>query len=107
MKEVTPHWRQSSLNWEPRVHVNYSIEISDQARRELREVPSSYRRKILEKIENLGLDPRPRGTRKLSGVLRGYRIRQGPYRIFYSIDDESQLVRVRAVRLRKNAYRLS
>ena len=58
-----------------------------------------------EAIAALGQAPRPRGVKKLaeSGL---WRIRAGPYRIVYSIDDkESSVIVVRVVRRTENTYK--
>jgi mRNA interferase RelE/StbE len=85
--------------------VDYLIQLSGLAKEELQNIQFEYRQKILRKIESLQKDPRPRGTKKLSGKFLGYRIRQGPYRIFFSVDDDRLIVQVRSIRLRKDAYR--
>jgi len=54
--------------------------------KDLRKVPKSDLKKILSRIEKLGADPRPIGCEKLTGYEL-YRIRQGNYRIVYSIQD--------------------
>ena len=47
--------------------------------------------RILECLDALAEDPRPRGCEKLSGQER-YRVRRGVYRIIYEIQDEVLLV---------------
>ena len=53
----------------------------------------------------LGGNPRPFGCEKLSAHLDRYRVREGNYRIVYSIDDEKLLVDVVKVGHRKEVYR--
>ena len=62
------------------------------------------RQRIVRKIRQLAEDPRPPGSQKLSGRDR-YRIRQGPYRIVYSIEDDRLIVYVVKVGLRSDVYR--
>ena len=62
------------------------------------------RRRIIEKIGSLADDPRPEGSVKLSGHER-YRLRQGPYRILYSIRDDLLVVYVVRVAHRRHVYR--
>jgi mRNA interferase RelE/StbE len=52
----------------------------------------------------LAENPRPQGSQKLSGRDR-YRIRQGVYRIVYSIEDDRLVVVVIKVGHRKDVYR--
>lgn len=49
-------------------------------------------------------DPRPRGSQKLSGQER-YRVRQGRYRILYTIEGAVLIVQIIRIADRKNVYR--
>ena len=62
------------------------------------------RQRIVQRIRQLADDPRPAGSQKLSGRDR-YRIRQGPYRIVYAIEDDNLVVYVVKVGHRKDVYR--
>ena len=62
------------------------------------------RQRIVRKIRQLAEDPRPPGCQKLSGRNR-YRIRQGPYRIVYSVEDDRLIVYVVKVGHRSDVYR--
>ena len=62
------------------------------------------RQPILQEIRQLAEDPRPPGCQKLSGRDR-YRIRQGPYRIVYSIEDDRLIVYAVKVGHRSDVYR--
>jgi mRNA interferase RelE/StbE len=55
-------------------------------------------------IEHLADDPRAPGAEKLSGHEK-YRLRQGDYRIVYSIDDADSTVVVVKVGHRRDVYR--
>ena len=61
-------------------------------------------KRILNRIKMLEEDPRPPGREKLTGQER-YRLRQGRYRIVYSIQDDELTVWVVKVGHRKNIYR--
>ena len=62
------------------------------------------RARIVHRIAQLARDPRPPGCLKLSSRPR-YRLRQGDYRILYSIDEAESTIRVVRVRHRKDVYR--
>ena len=62
------------------------------------------RQRIVRKIRQLAEDPLPPGCQKLSGRDR-YRIRQGPYRIVSSIEDDRLIVYVVMVGHRSDVYR--
>ena len=81
----------------------YEIYFKESVRKDLRKVPKSYLKKILSQIRKLKDNPRPTGCEKLSG-LELYRIRQGKYRIVYSIQDNELTVWVIKVGHRKNVY---
>ncbi len=66
--------------------------------------PKNDREPIVQGIRLLADDPRPPGSRKLSGQDR-YRVRQGVYRIVYAIEDEALVVFVVKVGHRKDVYR--
>jgi mRNA interferase RelE/StbE len=62
------------------------------------------RRRIVERIRKLEENPRPPGCEKLSGQDK-YRLRQGRYRIVYSIEDQDLVVYVVKVGHSKDVYR--
>jgi mRNA interferase RelE/StbE len=67
-------------------------------------IPKKDLRKILQRIDMLADDPRPSGCEKLTGQER-YRIRQGKYRIVYSIQDNKLTIWIVKVGHRSNIYR--
>ena len=83
----------------------YKISIKRSAVKEIEAIPQKKeRQRIIKRIGQLADNPRPSGSRKLSGHDR-YRIRQGAYRIVYSIKDDELLVVVVKVGNRKDIYR--
>jgi mRNA interferase RelE/StbE len=82
----------------------YKIFFKKSVWKDLRPIPKTSLRKILNVINSLGKDPRPPGCRKLSGQER-YRLREGRYRIIYSIQDDELTVWVVKVGHRKDVYR--
>lgn len=82
----------------------YRILFKKSVQKDLNPIPTRDLKKILKRIEALADDPRPDGCEKLSGQQR-YRLRQGRYRILYSIQDDELTVWVVKVRHRKDAYR--
>ena len=67
-------------------------------------IPKKDLRKILQRIDMLADDPRPSGCEKLTGQER-YRIRQGKYRIVYSIQDNKLTIWIVKVGHRSIIYR--
>ena len=83
----------------------FEVLIKASAAKELEAISQKKdRQRIVERIRRLGEDPRPPGSQKLSGRDR-YRIRQGVYRVVYSIEDRRLIVVVIKVGHRKNVYR--
>lgn len=83
---------------------NYDLLIKRSAGKELEELPRKDRIIISRKIQELAFEPRPHGCEKLSAEEK-YRIRQGSYRVVYSIDDDERVVEVVKVGHRKQVYR--
>ena len=84
----------------------YKIAIKPSASKEIDTVGQKKdRQRIVLRFQSLGESPRPSGCEKLSGNLDWYRVREGNYRILYSIDDEKLLVDVVKVGHRKDVYR--
>lgn len=82
----------------------YEIFFKESVWKELKKIPKADLKKILSRVEELGNDPRPMGCEKLTG-LELYRIRQGNYRIVYSIQDNELTVWVIKIGHRKDVYR--
>jgi len=83
---------------------SYRLLIKKSAAGELEAVPKKDRSRIAGKIQRLAAQPRPDGSEKLAGEGR-YRIRQGSYRILYSIEDASMTVTVVRIGHRRDVYR--
>jgi mRNA interferase RelE/StbE len=83
----------------------YSLLIKPSAVEEIETVTGkAARRRIIEQIKQPADIPRPPGCEKLSGQNR-YRVRQGNYRILYTINDLDLTVCVVKVGHRKDVYR--
>jgi len=83
---------------------SYSLFIKPSAAKELEGLPLAQRRRVVARVRGLGTDPRPHGCEKLSGEEK-YRLRQGPYRVLYLIDDDEQEVVVVRIAHRRDVYR--
>lgn len=82
----------------------YEIFFKDSVWKELKKIPKNDLKKIISRVEQLGNDPRPMGCEKLTDYEL-YRIRQGNYRIVYSVQDNELTVWVIKVGHRKDVYR--
>jgi mRNA interferase RelE/StbE len=82
----------------------YEIEFKPSVAKDLRQIPRADIQRILARIDVLRDDPRPPGSEKLSNQER-YRLRQGNYRILYTVWDERLTIEVVKVAHRRDVYR--
>lgn len=83
---------------------DYDIRLLGRASRDLKKLPDEDHHRIDARILALATDPRPRGAVKLTDD--SYRIRVGPWRVIYLVDDAETAVVILAVRRRgKDTYR--
>lgn len=83
----------------------YGIVVSKSAAKDLQALPKTQVPKIVQAIDQLAENPRPPGCKKLKGQTEDFwRIRQGDYRIVYFISDTVQVVDIRRIRHRREAY---
>ncbi len=83
---------------------NYKLLIKPSAVKELEALPKKDRLRIVRRMEALSQNPRPPGCEKLSGEEK-YRVRQGSFRVVYSISDSERTVVVVKIGHPKNVYR--
>jgi mRNA interferase RelE/StbE len=82
----------------------YEILFKESVWKDLKKVPKRDLKKIISRVEKLADDPRPMGCEKLTGEELD-RVRQGNYRVVYSIQDNELTVWVIKVGHRKDVYR--
>jgi mRNA interferase RelE/StbE len=83
---------------------SYRLFIKPSAAKEIEALTKKERIRVTHRIQDLSKDPRPAGCEKLSGQDK-YRVRQGQYRIVYSVSDVELIVCVVKVGHRKDVYR--
>jgi mRNA interferase RelE/StbE len=82
----------------------YKIFFKASVWKDFEPIPKKDLKKILQSIDRLSEDPRPRGCEKLTGQER-FRLRQGRFRIVYSIQDDELTVWGVKVGHSKDVYR--
>ncbi len=82
----------------------FELRFKASVARDLRGIPQADVRRILDRIETLRDEPRPPGSVKLSAQER-YRLRQGSYRILYTIADAEVVVEIVKFAHRREVYR--
>ena len=83
---------------------SFKLLIKPSAAKELEALPRKDRSRIVAKIEGLADNPRPPGSEKLSGEEK-YRVRQGDYRVLYSIQDAGTTVTIVKAGHQREVYR--
>ncbi len=83
----------------------YKIEVKPSIEKDLRKIPRQYIGKIIQKIENLSINPYPIGTVKLTATENIYRFRVGNYRVIYQVIKIERTIIIHHIRHRKEVYR--
>jgi mRNA interferase RelE/StbE len=83
----------------------YSILLAPPAERQLKALTQPVQKRIVKRLKLLTQNPRPPGIKKLAGEGDLYRIREGDYRIVYTIRDKELIVLVVKIGNRKEVYR--
>jgi len=82
----------------------YKIELRRNAQRGLDKLPKDDFEAVVAEIKKLADSPRPKGVEKIKSAGL-WRVRQGDYRIVYSIDDSQKLVIILRIGHRREIYR--
>ena len=86
----------------------YNIELSPAAERDLKDLKSKLKNfnDLVGVIDELSLNPKPYGIRKVKGFSITFRIRFSSYRIIYDIYDRGKkIVILRIVKRDKSTYK--
>jgi len=84
----------------------YTILLAPPAERQLKTFTPSVQKRLVRRLKTLRENPRPQGVKKLAGEENLYRIRQGDYRLIYTIGDKELIVLVVKIGDRKEIYRM-
>jgi len=83
----------------------YAVEFTAGAAKEIRNLDTGARKRIVASIAGLAADTRPVGCKKLVGEQNAWRVRIADYRILYEIHDEVLTVIVVRVAHRREVYK--
>ncbi len=81
----------------------YKVELRRKAQRSLDKLPRGDFEAVVGAVKGLAKSPRPRGVEKIKTASL-WRVRQGDYRVVYSIDDKQKLVTVVRIGHRREVY---
>lgn len=85
--------------------LSYKIVWKESALKELLKIDKVFIPKIINAVESLSSNPRPRKVKKLFNSENAYRVRIGSYRIIYTVSSTNLLIEIIRVAHRKDAYR--
>jgi mRNA interferase RelE/StbE len=85
--------------------VKYKIKFAKPAEDQLVSLPKSEISKISKRIDKLADNPFPPKCDKLEGSDDIYRVRQGDYRILYTVFEKNLVVLVLKIGHRREVYR--
>jgi mRNA interferase RelE/StbE len=83
---------------------HHEVRFKPSVAKDLRGIPAADVRRILDRINTLRDNPRPPGAEKLAAQER-YRLRQGDYRILYTVTPDEAVIEVVKVGHRRDVYR--
>ncbi|HSP61637.1 MAG TPA: type II toxin-antitoxin system RelE/ParE family toxin [Pyrinomonadaceae bacterium] len=83
---------------------SYRIEWKRSAIKELKALPKEVVSTISQAVGKLSMNPYPHGVKKLSGSEHTYRIRQGSYRVVFTVTKATSVVEVVRIGHRKDVY---
>lgn len=84
----------------------YTIDFAPRTEQQLNLIPKDIRKLIFERIDKLKTNPRPEGAEPLQGAEKGlFRIRQGDYRIVYSIQNKKLFILIVRIAHRREVYK--
>ncbi len=85
--------------------MSYEVKFSKGAKKQFRKLPLDVQQRIQTKINDLAIEPRPNGVKKLQGDDNSYRLRVGDYRVIYEVVDDVLIVTVIKIGHRSDIYK--
>jgi len=85
--------------------MSYVLRFEKRVLKDLDRIPQKDLLRIDKTIQALTVQPQPVGVKKLVGEGNLYRVRQGDYRIIYTVDHKAGVVSILGVRHRRDVYR--
>lgn len=83
----------------------YSVRLAPPAERQMKAFAPAIQKRLVKHLKALQTNPRPQGVKQLAGEDGLHRIREGDYRILYTIRDRELIVLVVKIGDRKEVYR--
>ena len=83
----------------------YKVLVKRSVEKHLAKIPKRDADRIDKVILDLSSNPYPHQCKELYAKPKTYRIRQGDYRILYTVDDDREEIIIYRVKHRKEVYR--
>ena len=85
----------------------YQVKINPKTAKFLKRLSASDQKRLHKALKSLEKEPRPKGKnfKRLAKPIGGCRLRVGPLRILYLIDNEKKLAKVYKIGFRGDVYR--
>ncbi len=83
----------------------YLLRYEKRVLKDMDRIPEKDLIRIDKTIQALAIQPHPVGVKKLVGEENLYRVRQGDYRVIYTVDQKAGVVSILGIRNRREAYR--
>ncbi|MCC5644987.1 type II toxin-antitoxin system RelE/ParE family toxin [Nostoc sp. CHAB 5824] len=85
--------------------MSYEVKFSKGAKKQFRKLPLDVQERIQTKINDLAIELRPNGVKKLQGDNNSYRVRVEDYRVIYEVVDDVLIITVIKVGHRSDIYK--
>ena len=82
----------------------YEIRFKKSALKEFEKLSLTIQQNLVIDIAHLANTPRPNGCKKLKGTKNIWRIRNGDYRIIYTVEDYILMIEVIKIGHRRDVY---
>jgi mRNA interferase RelE/StbE len=82
----------------------YRIEVLKTAQKSLSKLPKDIQARIVQKIDDLAINPYSTDTKKLKNSNGRFRVRVGDYRIIYKVQDNELVILIVKVAHRREVY---
>ena len=84
----------------------YRLLVKPSAAKEIEAIGTKRdRQQIVRRIQTLGAEPRPAGCERLAGHSTLFRVRQGRYRVIYTVNEAQRAVEIVKVGHRREVHR--
>lgn len=82
----------------------YGITYKPSAAKELRKLEKTDQQRVARLISSLAQNPRPRESEKVAGGAGELRVKVGPWRVIYDVEDGRLVILVLRVAHRREVY---